>query len=917
MIFILDRNETVLAVLNNNGSPNSCPYYSDSLKENLDTGTSTYEFTVPATHEVVQNIQEGGYVAFNNLDGELMMFTIMELQETHSDTSELYVYCENAGLELLNDIVRPRAFEGKDAQTILDSILLDTRWEKGHVDYLGVEDVIFEDYVNTVEALRNVAETFGGELNFRVVMKNGKVYKRFVDLVKQRGSDTKKRFTFGKDIQSIRRTVDMTNVVTALIGIGSEGLDFKDFGYYPSQGDAYYKPKNQDWVGDPEALDMYGQQGKHIFGTFTYETTEPKTLLDKTWEELQRRKKPEVTYELDVALLARLANLDAESVRLGDTVYVVDESFEPALYLEARVRELDTSFSDPTQDKCVLGNFKNVQSNITAQMREIQNKLLRKEATWDSVKDILDVTEKFEGNLKDENFENGTEYWTERPEGEKPPESSTGITFPSPEETEFGTNLIQFEGETMLFSKNAMPVNTNRTYRVTIRIRQSKNPSVPGRSKVSAGVACLNGTFTDLTNGLHRFCAVQNEEIVVEDGWQMYTGLITGTGSTPDTFAEGTKYVRPMFLVNFQDGDGTAEIDYLIFEDVTEIVSVQGVVNEIDMRTTADSIVQTVRQDTEYLLDLGSKSDKQYVDENFVDNAKLEGTTNELLGQVDSKIDKLQVPAIVSRVTQVEQRAGEIDFKFTNSGGVNLLRNSVGYAGGNFWTQTYGTPVQTIQNEELKAIGAGSGWYAPVGSGYDLSQTVSVVNAKRYTLSFYLSKTRDNATNGHAGVEIWAGGKKVTFVGKESGKGNTQGFQKFTYNLSTELTEIKVVLSMGINAEATITNLMLNIGDVPLQWTLGSGEVYNTNVLMDMNGLRVNSSEYDGYTVMSPKEFSGYAETVDETTGVTSVKRVFSLNKDTTEVEKLQARSDVSMAPMRIVPVRNDKNTGWAFVPFD
>jgi phage minor structural protein len=390
LIFILDSDEKVVGILTNNGSPKSCPYYDDVLKESIEVGASTYEFYVPSNNDVVDTIQEGGYIVRADLDGNLRMFSIMQVEETHGSENKKYVYAEDAGLELLNDIVRPGNYESKNQDQILDIVLLGSRWKRGETEYLGVANFTFENYDNVLATLQSIAKQLGGEFSFRVEMKNGEVIGRYVDFVKQRGTDTKKRFTYSKDIVSITRKVDMSNVVTALVGVGSNDTTFKDIEYTKS-ANGFDKPLNQDWVGDPDALQRWGKQGKHIFGKFEYETTDPRVLLDKTWQQLQKQKNPAITYELDVALLERLAGIEHEKVRIGDTVYVIDETFSPPLYLEARVLELETSFSDPTKDKCTLGNYKIVKSNITAQMRAIQSKLLKKEATWDQVEDALNI----------------------------------------------------------------------------------------------------------------------------------------------------------------------------------------------------------------------------------------------------------------------------------------------------------------------------------------------------------------------------------------------------------------------------------------------------------------------------------------------------------------------------------------------
>jgi phage minor structural protein len=278
----------------------------------------------------------------------------------------------------------------KNVNQILDIVLADTRWIRGETEYFGIDNFYFEDYQNVVSALQYVKDKFSAELNFRVKMKNGEIVARYVDLVEKRGNDTKKRFTYNKDINSIRRKIDMTDVVTALIGVGkgdssSNSTTFKSIGYYTSDGKPFQKPLNQDWVGDPDAVQRYGIKGKHLFDVFQYDTSNAEDLLKRTWAELQKRKTPQITYELDVSLLERLANLEHEAVRLGDTVYVIDETFSPSLYLEARVRQLETCFSDPSKDKCTLGNFKNVKSNITPEMRALQSKLLKKESTWDDI----------------------------------------------------------------------------------------------------------------------------------------------------------------------------------------------------------------------------------------------------------------------------------------------------------------------------------------------------------------------------------------------------------------------------------------------------------------------------------------------------------------------------------------------------
>lgn len=112
------------------------------------------------------------------------------------------------------------------------------------------------------------------------------------------------------------------------------------------------------------------------------------------------------------------------------------------------------------------------------------------------------------------------------------------------------------------------------------------------------------------------------------------------------------------------------------------------------------------------------------------------------------------------------------------------------------------------------------------------------------------------------------------------------------------------------DANATFTDNMFSVGRYKTQWQQSAGEIMNTQVSIDNNGVLVKSSVYDGdYTVMSPLEFAGYANINGTLT------QVFTLNKDTTEVDKLKAKNGITMAPIKIVPVTTGSKQGWAFVP--
>ena len=112
------------------------------------------------------------------------------------------------------------------------------------------------------------------------------------------------------------------------------------------------------------------------------------------------------------------------------------------------------------------------------------------------------------------------------------------------------------------------------------------------------------------------------------------------------------------------------------------------------------------------------------------------------------------------------------------------------------------------------------------------------------------------------------------------------------------------------DSDTTFTDNMLALGEYKSQWTQANGEIMNTQVNVNLNGVLVKSSVYLGdYTVMSPLEFAGYSN-INGT-----ITKVFTLNKDVTFMTKAEVKDEFRMVPIKIVPITSGDLQGWAFVP--
>lgn len=411
MIYIFDQNEILLALLKPDFSKShgpaagsfyfamaefpaeidreptaGCPYW-DAIHYEVLNGENTFEFTVPANMADAAYVSVGNLAAYKDLDTAWQFFEIKKIVDKHGDGLTRTAYCEHIFYELLDEIVINKKPEA-GATAALAGMLTDTRWTAGTVDDLGTSRTSAY-YENALSSVQKVADAWKGELKWRCVIAGG-VITRYCDLLAGRGTDTGKQFAYKKDIVNITREVDQSGLFTAMYGRGKgvetesgEGygrrLTFSDIVWTKAGGDPADKPTEQEWVGDIDALALYGRSGRHRYGVYINEDiTDGEELLQATWDYLQTANKPRTTYELDVISLEELTGYEHEAVRLGDTVRVIDREFTPELVVSARIIEIDRDLLQPQNTKVVLGSFapKIIETTINTQQHiyDIENR---------------------------------------------------------------------------------------------------------------------------------------------------------------------------------------------------------------------------------------------------------------------------------------------------------------------------------------------------------------------------------------------------------------------------------------------------------------------------------------------------------------------------------------------------------------
>ena len=236
-----------------------------------------------------------------------------------------------------------------------------------------------------------------------------------------------------------------------------------------------------------------------------------------------------------------------------------------------------------------------------------------------------------------------------------------------------------------------------------------------------------------------------------------------------------------------------------------------------------------------------------------------------------------------TRLTQIEQSSTEVKTIISQTGSDNLIRNSVGYAWETvdnqevpkFWTLISGK-VGYIENDFTRINTLSNrGWLFTTGC---MEQEIAVTTNNVYTLSLIVKKLKAIGT---ASVIIENGRQKIVYD-------ESMDDGSYNYSFIAQGNSIKIIIESE-QTELLLSDLIINTGNSPQQWKQASGELYTSEVLVDIDGMLIKNNVYSGYTVISPSEFAGYYLVNGR------MIRVFTLNKDTTEVNKLWAYESIEI----------------------
>lgn len=377
-------------------------FYDDTWTRNLETASSTFEFAVSkkellgdtANQPLYNQLNERSFISFKH-NGQTYLFNIMKVEE-----NERWVrcYCENLNLELINEYTN--AYKAEKAMSFaeyLDAFDIPLF----AMVTLGVNEV--SDQKKTLEwegqdtklaRLLSLANKFNAEVEFMTRLNDDSSIKQLVLNVYHQADDSHTgvgrirsdiRLTFEKNIKSMTRKVDKTEIYTMIVPYGKakeqpengpevrvyigglpswEEKNDKGIVIFKQEGNCLYAPHAANLY--PSTFGASTQDNKWIRKDLEVDSDDPKVIRAAGIANLRKNAYPAITYEVDGFV----------DVEIGDTITIHDKGFVPSLDVRARAIEQKISFSNPANNTTTFGNFKELENRTSGDLRTVFERMV-------------------------------------------------------------------------------------------------------------------------------------------------------------------------------------------------------------------------------------------------------------------------------------------------------------------------------------------------------------------------------------------------------------------------------------------------------------------------------------------------------------------------------------------------------------
>lgn len=318
-IHVLDFNDNIIDFI----SQSDGALLNVEMSMNVEEKTETFDFTIENTR--AEKLRERNRIIAQDNNGTFREFIIIHITDNFDGTTE--IECNASYLEDLKTAkpIKPGKFEAHTTTQALLKTLADTGWEvSDDTEYGGNRTTSWTSHTNPFDLIYMLCTTYSMVPEFYIELSAHSVEHRYVSIAKPKNLFKGKEITKGKDLTGMTRTIDLSEVKTALFAVGPEKEDGS---------------RIETVVVDDEAQEIFGLPNRYIWDVYEPETEDENmtlkrlTTLAKT--ELNKRNQAAISYEVSSIDIHKYYN--DVTVHLRDIVRVKDRDFRPPLYIEAEV----------------------------------------------------------------------------------------------------------------------------------------------------------------------------------------------------------------------------------------------------------------------------------------------------------------------------------------------------------------------------------------------------------------------------------------------------------------------------------------------------------------------------------------------------------------------------------------------------
>lgn len=318
-IHVLDFNDNIIDFI----SQSDGALINAEMSMNVEEKTETFDFTIENTR--AEKLRERNRIIAQDNNGTFREFVIIHITDNFDGTTE--IECNASYLEDLKTAkpIKPGKFEAHTTTQALLKTLADTGWEvSDDTEYAGNRTTSWTSHTNPFDLIYMLCTTYSMVPEFYIELGAHTVEHRYVSITKPKNLFKGKEITKGKDLTGMTRTIDLSEVKTALFAVGPEKEDGS---------------RIETVVVDDEAQEIFGLPNRYIWDVYDPETEDENmtlkrlTTLAKT--ELNKRNQAAISYEVSSTDIHKYYN--DVTVHLRDIVRVKDRDFRPPLYIEAEV----------------------------------------------------------------------------------------------------------------------------------------------------------------------------------------------------------------------------------------------------------------------------------------------------------------------------------------------------------------------------------------------------------------------------------------------------------------------------------------------------------------------------------------------------------------------------------------------------